>query len=98
MNGTIELAAAGLAVAVALVVSFHVLMWFTRQQTLAEAEQIARSLPNDGARLQRSRELSDKLLRYRLSKVRASFGAPTALIEAAADLVGEYRISGLERR
>jgi hypothetical protein len=98
MNETIGLAAWGFGIAVALVAGFHVLTWLTRQKTLAEAGQIARSLSNDLARLQRSPELKDKLLRYRLSKVRASFGAPTALIEAAADLVGEYRISGFERQ
>lgn len=98
MNETIEMVAMGLAITAALGASFPALRWIVRQRTLRTAEQIARSLSKGDARLQVSRELRNKLERYKLSKVRANLGASSALGEAAADLVREYRISRLEHR
>jgi len=97
MNEAAELAALGFAMTAVLVASFQVLTWVTRHQALVEAEQIARALTSGKARLH-GRELEDKLLRYRLCRGRASIGAPAALMDAAADLVWEYRFAGLKRR
>jgi hypothetical protein len=97
MNEAADLMALGFAITAVLVASMHVLTWVTLHQTLVAAEQIARALSSGKARLQ-SRELESKLLRYRLCKVRASFGAPAELMDAAADLVWEYRFSELKRR
>lgn len=97
MNEAIELAATGFAVAAALGASVPALRWIGRQRTLRAAELIARSFSTGQARVQMTSELRRSLERYRLSRVRAKLGAPSAVVDAAAALVKEYRLAGLDR-
>jgi triphosphoribosyl-dephospho-CoA synthetase len=98
MNETTGLVATGFAVAAALGACFEAFRWIARQRTLRTAEQIARALSRGEACLKWTRELRDKLDRYKLSKVRVDLGALSVLGEAAADLIQEYRVSRLENR